>query len=129
MREQHEAHALPLQGRVSARLVIRLDSGEAVPEPRPGRRAVELEDPGPQPAALESARGEVPVEGLGGGEPRTARPAGSVQIEEHVQVLVEPTRIVRKPEAEAALAEPALGCAHLLPEVRAARCEELLPRR
>src|SRR5439155_11585448 len=42
---------------------------------------------------------------------------------------VESTRIVRKPEAEAALAEPALGCAHLLPEVRAARCEELLPRR
>src|SRR5204862_4884317 len=87
VREQDEADSLPLQGGVAAGLVVRLDSGEPIAEPGPGRPAVELHDPEPQPAPLERELGEVAVKRFGVREPRAARPARAVELEQEVEIL------------------------------------------
>src|SRR5438270_13361709 len=73
--EQDEADGVAVERRVAAGLVVPLAGAEPISEPRGSRGPAELHPPQPQPALLESPRGEVSMERLARAlEPARAAP-------------------------------------------------------
>src|SRR6185312_6112912 len=89
--EQDEADLAGGEGRVAPGLVAGLGAGEAEAVQGGHRLPVDLQEPQPQPAAVEGQPGELAVEGRRRQERRlAAAPAGAVQVEQGVEVAVEP---------------------------------------
>jgi len=127
MREQEEADRQWLVRRVSTRLVVATHLRDDVTQPRGNRSPVELEQPEPQPAAVERGAGDVTVERRVGEVRLVRAPAGTVQREQRVEVAVE-RLLVRETEPHLAFPFQLPGPAtQLLPEVGAAPGEVRLP--
>jgi hypothetical protein len=129
-RVEHEAHSASFEGRIAPRLVVPLAAAEAQVVEGRRRPAVQLQEAQAKPPAIQGEARELamkrlarPAEGA-----RPARPPGSMELKEQVEVGVQPAGVLADPEAQRVVArEAALRCPDLAAEVPAPPSQEGLP--
>src|SRR5262249_53440895 len=120
VREDDQTDGRPLPFRIAAALVVRLDPGEAEAVPSGRRALVDLEEPEPQPTALERPMCERTVELAVPCRERGAGPPRRVQGEERLEIGIEPRAVACKPVRDPVLAgELALVVTDLVSQARA----------
>jgi hypothetical protein len=88
-----------IPARIAAGLVVPVGIREAEPVPRRHRVTIDLQEPQAEPPAFERTAGELPMERPLGDE-LGARPSCGVEVEQDVEVSIEPGRIVGQPKAQ-----------------------------